>query len=59
MMKKGDYVMCEFGHNDQKEKGPGSGAWYNFSYNLKKFIDSARAKGGNIIFVTPTSKTQF
>lgn len=35
MMKKGDYVICEFGHNDQKEKSAGSGAWYNFSYNLK------------------------
>ena len=31
MMKPGDYVICEFGHNDQKEKSPGSGAWYNFS----------------------------
>ena len=35
MMKKGDYVIGEFGHNDQKEKYAGSGAWYNFSFNLK------------------------
>ena len=56
MMKVGDYVICEFGHNDQKEKGPGSGAWYNFSFNLKKFIDLVRAKGGTIIFVTPTQR---
>ena len=56
MMKKGDYVICEFGHNDQKEKMAGAGAWYNFSYNLKVFIDKVRAKGGNIIFVTPTQR---
>lgn len=58
-MKKGDYVFCEFGHNDQKEKSAGSGAWYNFSYNLKVFIDKVRAKGGNIIFITPTQRRAF
>lgn len=59
MMKKGDYVICEFGHNDQKEKMAGVGAWYNFSYYLKIFIDKVRAKGGNIIFVTPTQRRRF
>lgn len=59
MMKKGDYVFCEFGHNDQKEKMAGSGAWYNFSYNLKIFIDKVRAKGGNIVFITPTQRRFF
>ena len=58
-MKKGDYVFCEFGHNDQKERKPGSGAWYNFSQNLKIFIDRVRAKGGTIIFVTPTQRRSF
>lgn len=59
MMRKGDYVLCEFGHNDQKEKMAGAGAWYNFSYHLKVFIDKVRAKGGNIIFVTPTQRRRF
>lgn len=59
MLKKGDYVFCEFGHNDQKEKSPGHGAWYNFSFNLKKYIDLVRAKGGTIIFVTPTQRRRF
>lgn len=59
MMRPGDYVVCEFGHNDQKEKTPGSGAWYNFSYNLKRYIDLVRAKGGIIIFATPTQRRFF
>ena len=58
-MKKGDYVFCEFGHNDQKEKSAGSGAWYNFSFNLKKYIDEVRKRGGNIIFCTPTQRRRF
>lgn len=56
MMKKGDYVIVEFGHNDEKDKRPGRGAWYNFSYGLKVFIDQVRDKGGNIILCTPTMR---
>ncbi len=56
MLRKGDYVVCEFGHNDQKERQPGAGAWYNFSYNLKRFVDQVRAKEATIIFVTPTRR---
>ena len=59
MMKKGDYVVCEFGHNDQKEKRPGDGAYYHFAYNLKLFIDKVRAAGGQLIFVTPTQRRFF
>lgn len=55
-MKKGDYVVVEFGHNDEKDKRPGKGAWYNFSYGLKVFIDQVRDKGGNIILCTPTMR---
>ena len=56
MMKPGDYVVCEFGHNDEKEKKPGDGAWYHYVYNLKIFVDRVRAAGGNIIFCTPTQR---
>ena len=59
MMKPGDWVVCEFGHNDQKERKAGSGAWYNFAHNLKIFIDMVRKAGGNIIFVTPTQRRSF
>ena len=59
MMKKGDYVMVEFGHNDEKEKKAGDGAWYSYSRNLKIFADRVREKGGNIIFVTPTARRLF
>ena len=38
-LKKGDYVFVEFGHNDEKEKRPGDGAWYHYVYNLKIFVD--------------------
>lgn len=59
MMKPGDYILMEFGHNDQKEKGPGRGAYYNFSTNLKIFVDEARAHGATPVFVTPTQRRSF
>ena len=59
MLKKGDYVVCEFGHNDQKEKRPGDGAWYHFAHGLKTFIDRVRAANGHIIFITPAQRRSF
>lgn len=56
MLRPGDYVVCEFGHNDEKEKRPGDGAWYHYVYNLKIFIDKVRQAGGHIIFCTPTQR---
>lgn len=56
MIRPGDYVFCEFGHNDQKERGAGTGAWYNFAHNLKIFIDRVRAAGATVVFLTPTQR---
>lgn len=58
-LKQGDYVICEFGHNDEKEHRAGDGAWYSYSRNLKIFADRVREKGGTIIFVTPTARRFF
>ena len=58
-LKEGDYVICEFGHNDEKEHQPGDGAWYHYIYNLKVFVDRVRDKGATIIFCTPTSRRFF
>lgn len=58
-MKPGDYMFIEFGHNDQKLKGPGKGAYYFFATQLKTFIDEVRLKGGTPVFVTPTQRRSF
>ena len=58
-LKKGDFVIVEFGHNDEKEKKAGDGAWYSYSRNLKIFVDRVKEAGGNIIFCTPTARRSF
>lgn len=47
LMKPGDYVIIQFGHNDEKPKAdrhtdPGS----TFDYNLAKFVRETREHGG-------------
>ncbi len=59
MAKPGDYIFIEFGHNDQKEHQPGSGAYYNFTHNLKILVDKSKAVGLNVVLVTPTARRSF
>ena len=59
MAKPGDYMFVEFGHNDEKDRGAGSGAWYNYTHNLKTFIDRAKSKGMNVVLLTPTARRSF
>lgn len=58
-MKPGDYILMEFAHNDQKQKGNGAGAYYNFSYYIKQFLDAAQEKGVTPILLTPTRRRFF
>ena len=58
-LKPGDLLIAEFGHNDEKEKRPGDGAWYHYVYNLKIFVDQVRSKGADIVFCTPTQRRAF
>lgn len=59
MMKKGDYLLVQFGHNDQKDKSPGSGPFTSYKANLKRFIEAARKKGGIPVLVTPMERRRF
>lgn len=60
LLKEGDYVFVEFGHNDQKiDSQPGKGAYYFFASQLKTFIDLVGEKGGNVVLVSPTHRRNF
>ena len=58
-IKKGDYLFVEFGHNDQKIKGEGNGAWGLYSNLLTEFVQSAKEKGASPVLVTPTQRRFF
>lgn len=46
LIKPGDYLFIEFGHNDQKEKGPEDGAYGSYTQRLKLFIHKVREYKG-------------
>jgi lysophospholipase L1-like esterase len=59
MMKPGDYLFIEFGHNDQKEKGPDDGASKSYSGRMRLFVNEFRKKGGIPVIVSPANRRSF
>jgi lysophospholipase L1-like esterase len=59
LLKKGDYVFIQFGHNDEKEKGEGVGAFTTYKASLKKYVEAVRAKGGIPVLITPMHRRTF
>lgn len=51
-MEPGDYLFIQFGHNDQKERGPGVGAFTTYLADLKRYVREAREHGGLPVLVT-------
>jgi len=58
-MKSGDYLIIQYGHNDEKEKGEGVGAFTTYKADLKKFVDAARNRGATPVLVTPVQRRTF
>ena len=59
-MKPGDYVIIQFGHNDEKpaverHTDPGS----TFDYNLAKFVRETRERGGIPFLMNPVVRRNF
>lgn len=56
-IKAGDWVLIQFGHNDQKRKGeePENG----YTRRLGEWTDKLQAKGANVIIATPIERRRF
>jgi lysophospholipase L1-like esterase len=59
-VKEGDYVLIQFGHNDESvEKKERYSTPDTFKMNLTKFISETRAKKATPILLTPVSRRKF
>lgn len=60
-LKKGDYVLIEFGHNDQKIEDPSryTNAHTAYRYNLIRFVKESRERGAIPILLTSISRRNF
>jgi lysophospholipase L1-like esterase len=60
-MKKGDYLLIQFGHNDEKQSWPQTYVEAHTTYKayLKVFVAEARLRGATPVLVTPVQRRQF
>lgn len=56
-LRKGDWVVVQFGHNDQKIKG--EEAENGYTRRLNDWIDRIRARGAHVVLVTPVERRRF
>jgi lysophospholipase L1-like esterase len=59
LLKAGDFVMIQFGHNDQHDRGPDPGAYASYTTFMKKYVADVRGRGATIILVTPMNRLAF
>lgn len=60
-IKPGDYVIIEFGHNDQKKESPErySAPDTDYRKNLERYVRETRARGGIPVLATPIMRRRF
>lgn len=60
-IKPGDYVIIQFGHNDEKKQDPTryTEPFGSFKENLERYVREAREKGGIPILATPIVRRTF
>jgi lysophospholipase L1-like esterase len=60
LMQPGDYLIMQFGHNDQKQIVAGTGGPFTtYKAEIKKHVDSVRARGGIPVIVSPMERRMY
>lgn len=61
MIKQGDYLLIQFGHNDASINIPERYAapYTTYKEYLAKYVDGARAKGASPILITPVARLNY
>jgi lysophospholipase L1-like esterase len=59
LIKPGDFLLIQYGHNDMKERGDGVGAFTTYKASLRQFAQAAKAKGAAVIILSPMHRRTF
>jgi lysophospholipase L1-like esterase len=57
VMKRGDWLLVQFGHNDMKSTAPD--ALHTFTADLRRVVDETTKRGGHAVLFTPVSRRSF
>jgi lysophospholipase L1-like esterase len=55
----GDYVIIQFGHNDQKDTSAGAGAFGHYKKYLERYVKETRERQATPILATPVVRRRF
>ena len=58
-LKPGDYVLIQFGHNDEKVGTGNYSSPDDYRANLVRFVDEVRARQGHAVLFTPVVRRRF
>ncbi len=59
LIRPGDYLLIQMGHNDQKDTTPGAGAFTSYKDFLKRMVVAAQEKGATPVLITPVHRLTF
>lgn len=59
LLKEGDFIFIQFGHNDEKVNDYRGTTIYQFKENLKRFVFVAQSKKVTPILLTPVTRRSF
>lgn len=59
LIKEGDYLFIQFGHNDEKLEGGYADPRGSYKAYLKYYIDGARQRGATPVLLTPVNRRRF
>ncbi|WP_026463881.1 rhamnogalacturonan acetylesterase [Adhaeribacter aquaticus] len=58
-LKEGDYVLIQFGHNDEVKTKKSYATEEEFQANLKRYVTESRNKKAVPVLITPAARRQF
>lgn len=60
VMRPGDWLLLQFGHNDQKQIAKNSGGPFTtYKAEIKRHVDGARSRGGIPVILSPVERRGF
>lgn len=60
-IQPGDYLLIQFGHNDEKAEDPTryTEPWTTYQDHLRMYVEGARARGARPVFATSVERRRF
>lgn len=60
VLRPGDWLIMQFGHNDQKQIAAGTGGPFTtYPEEIKRHVEAVRTRGGHAIIVSPMERRAF